>query len=225
MEKKRCHRDRITLSWALKGEPLEKMMVASQAERGPRAGDQGHERVRYHSFIHLFTQQTFSPILFDKPAYNAAEPRVRVQTKGPIPYAKVFESFKAIYYSVLQNMYYPTIFMMTWKARFKFRILRLLRLPCQNMAAWGGLAPGLWIPNPYPQPVPHFSSSCQLCVPPPAIVAFCTCVGTLQPARWKLVDNWLYIPSGFGMQFVLGKADPGKRQLGQGDPGPLLPRE
>lgn len=124
-----------------------------------------------------------SPVLFDKPTYNAAEPRVRVQTKGPRPYAKVFESFKAIYYSVLQNMYYPTIFMMTWKARFKFRILRLLRLPCQNMAAWGGLAPGLWIPNPYPQPVPHFSSSCQLCVPPPAIAAFCTCVGTLQPAR------------------------------------------
>ena len=44
----------------------------------------------------FFTLGIRSLILFKKPAHDIAEPRVRVQTKTSKPYAKAFESFKAI---------------------------------------------------------------------------------------------------------------------------------
>ena len=44
----------------------------------------------------FFTLGIRSLILFNKSAHDIEEPRVRVQTKTSIPYAKAFESFKAI---------------------------------------------------------------------------------------------------------------------------------
>ena len=39
-------------------------------------------------------------------------------------------------------MQQPLIFVTIWKAKFKFRIFRLLRCRGHNGAAWGQLAPG-----------------------------------------------------------------------------------
>lgn len=38
------------------------------------------------------------------------------------------------------------IFMLTWKASFKFRVLRLLIFACQDMGAQGEMAPGVTAP-------------------------------------------------------------------------------